>query len=255
MPEPTAPLLRIVYPVGRVWAVSASDAENGFASLPSRSEAIRAVRAELKAWPGGGEIRVLTEHGKVASRGFVAASQTVGPPAPSPAALAPATPAVVRSPTVATQNPTDQVRSAVKWSFKAYNWAFTILGVVAPGTFAILTSGAVKSGFGNPIGVFIATFAWSAGIAAAFWWIRSHELNGWPAAGATVLCLFAASLVASTIGLASLDPGTAAANPLEVIWRYAQSAINTYGIAGFIAGTGAGLYYGWEIRRWYAATE
>lgn len=259
MPEPSAPILRIIYPVGHVWFVSANETDNGFTSLPSRSDAIRAVRAELKASPGGGEIRVLTEHGKVVSRGFVAGSSVAGAPAPSAAAREPAASpkpkpgAVIPSPTVATPNPPAPVRNAVKWSFKAYNWAFTILGIFAPGTFAILTSGAVTSGFGSPVGVFIATFAWSAGIAAAFWWIRSQELTGWPAAIATVLCLIAASLVASLLGLSSLDPGTAPGNPLEIILRYAQSAMNIYGIAGFIAGTGAGLYYGWEVSRWYAS--
>jgi len=103
------------------------------------------------------------------------------------------------------------------------------------------------------IGVFVATLAWSLGVALATWAVVSNDLTGWPVAGAVAGSLALSAGVANLIGVGALavDPEMTGSGPaiVQFILGFIAAAVMTYGPVGTVLGGGVGVWLGFVAAR------
>jgi hypothetical protein len=166
-----------------------------------------------------------------------------------------------------TEDPVIEVADTIaKHSMTGLDWFITIGLLVAPALLSSLISPEILASDRSIVGVFFATFAFSAGIALAVFIgiLLGDEAELWQFGALGVLCLVLTTFLAWVFGFTTynwewLAEGMPKSLPLVIAWvpwlfKFIWGALLIYGPIGAILGAGAGAYAGIRAGRYVSGS-
>ena len=226
-------LRRVVDPVSAEWAVRAAPGAAPLAMFASRAQAVARAEDEIRGATSDGSIEVYGLDGAVEAVKKAIAGRFIGE--------------------------FTGEEKVVNNSLKAINVLVGLIALAFPGVTAALVSSAVHDSLGAGwVGVFLATFALSGGVAAATFLIGSNTAETpFGKIAVVVGCVVVTSLIAAGLGYVSLPLDDAFASylgPWYLAWPAGlfTAAMNVYGGLGAALGLLIGVWVGWVAVRRFA---
>ncbi len=213
------------------WVVRAEDGGVPLAGFRTKREAVGEARSQLAIT--GGMLRVHYGDGRIEYERRIQGS------VPRPAGAS-SSAAVIRQ----IRSEGEQIDRWLESADNAVPAAGALLG--APFVAAMMSpevQGALGRGW---LAVFVATLAWSLGVALNTALVRKSGGMSTPVAATMVVVFAATQVIALILGIGALDLEFSAGNPWTVLLRITQAAFETYGPVGALLGAGLGYWLGYR---------